>query len=406
MRILHITTSLSGGAALAALRLHKALLDCGVDSRVLTLDADSPDESIFRFKPLIDFQNDSLTTKIARGLLYRINIGMGRYWRMHDKARKGHECIYSYPVSPYLVECHPLVKWADIIHLHWCNNFINYPSFFRKVNKPIVWTFHDIAIGYGGFHFKNDHDALLPYYQQLEEEFMTIKRKALRACDNLNIVSLSKEMYRYTQTIDYLKNKKNYIIPNSVDTSLFRPFDKLESRKLLNLPADKTILLFVSEFVETPSKGLHLLKQAVKELDADKMLVCIVGNYDTKTKESDTIDTRYFGKVTDNETLSRLYSASDFLVMPSSQEVCPQTPLESMACGTPVVVFPTGAMKDYVKPEVGVVCKDYTLESLKEGLSKAMLKSYDSSTIRQYVSDNFSPQMIAIMHIDVYHSLK
>ncbi len=405
MKVLHISTSLTGGAALATLRLHEALLDCGVDSRVLTLDEEQNDVLINQYKPLINFQNNKVLSKLLKSLLYHFNIGTGRYWRMHDNARKGHDCVYSYPISPYRIENHPLVKWADIIHLHWCNNFINYPSFFKKIKKPIVWTFHDISIGYGGFHFKRDHDTLLPYYQQLENEFLAIKRKALAEIDNLTIISLSEEMSDFIQNIDFLKNKTSHIIPNSVNTSLFQLSDKHNCRELLNLPKDKTILLFVSEYVQTPSKGLYLLKQAISEIEHENTLVCIVGNYDKEMPKEDIIDTQYFGKITDTNVLSQLYSASDYLVVPSFQEVCPQTPLESMACGTPVVVFPTGAMKDYVTSEVGVVCKDCTVEALKVGLSQAMQSNYDHSSIRQYVSDNFNPTKIAQEHIDVYKSV-
>ena len=74
-----------------------------------------------------------------------------------------------------------------------------------------------------------------------------------------------------------------------------------------------------------------------------------------------------------------------------------------MACGTPVVAFPTGAMKDYIHGEHGVVCKECTVQALKEGIAKAMNTTYDSAVLRQYVSDNFSPEVIAKQYIDVYN---
>ena len=103
--------------------------------------------------------------------------------------------------------------------------------------------------------------------------------------------------------------------------------------------------------------------------------------------------------------MSKLYSASNYLVVPSSQESFGQTPLEAMACGTPVVVFPTGAMKDYVLPQYGVVCKDCSLRALKDGIEEALKKSYDGYQLRKYVTDNFSPSKIAQMYIIVYKSI-
>lgn len=405
MTILHITTHQTGGAALAVLRLHKALLDEGVDSLVLTLDGNKCNDKISLFHPIIDLRQPKGLAKMAKSVLYKANIGIGRYWRMHDEARKGHECQYTYPVSPYRIENHPLVKWADIIHLHFCDDFINYSTFFKKVNKPIVWTLHDIGIGYGGFHYKNDYERLLSYFNLIENEFISIKKEALLNADNIHLVSLSQEMFDLTKGIDYIKGKPNTIIPNSVDTNCFLSLDRYKSRDDLGLPQEKIILLFVSEYVETLSKGLNLLKQVIASLNNTNILLGIVGNYNKETPLKDTIGTRYFGKISDPETMSKLYSASNYLVVPSSQESFGQTPLEAMACGTPVVVFPTGAMKDYVLPQYGVVCKDCSLEALKDGIEEALNKSYDGYQLRKYVTDNFSPSKIAQMYINVYKSI-
>jgi len=390
---------------MATLRIHRALVDCDVDSCVLTLDDKGNDKRIIEYKPTLDFRESKGVTNITKSLLYKFNMGMGRYWRMHDEARKGHECQYTYPVSTYRVENHPLVKWADIIHLHSCDDFINYPTFFKKIEKPIVWTLHDIGIGYGGFHYKNDYEKLLPYFNLIENEFISIKKEALFNADNIHLVSLSQEMYDFTKEIDYIKGKPNTIIPNSVDTNCFLSLDRNKSRNDLVLPQEKTIFLFVSEYVETLSKGLNILKQVIASLNNTNILLGIVGNYNKETPLKDTIDTRYFGKISDPKTMSKLYSASNYLVVPSSQESFGQTPLEAMACGTPVVVFPTGAMKEYVHPEQGIVCSDCSLQALKAGLNKALQYHYDRNAIREYVYNNFSPTKIANMHIDLYESI-
>lgn len=401
MKVLHISTHQTGGAALAAFRLHHSLIDNGVDSRMLTLDGDCADNNVVCYKPVFDFQK----SKIFKSILYRLGIGIGRYWRVHDKARKGHECQYTYPVSLYRVERHPLVKWADVIHLHFCDDFINYPTFFKKVKKPIVWTLHDISIGYGGFHYKNDYDALLPYYKELETAFLKIKSDSISKARNLSIVSLSQEMYNLTKKIDYLSDKPNIIVLNSVDSTKFQLFDKKQCRSELGIPQDKIILLFVSEYVEVQSKGLALLKDAILSMHQENILLCIVGNHSADLHSKDIVATRYFGKIKDSVLLSKIYSAADLLVVPSTQESFGQTPMEAMSCGTPVVVFPSGAMKDYVCPGQGIVCKDCSLQALKDGLNKALHNHYDRSAIREYVGKNFSPDIIANMHVELYESI-
>ncbi len=399
MKVLHISTHQTGGAALAAFRLHRSLIDNGVDSRMLTLDGNCDDINVVCYKPVFAFHK----SKVFKRILYRLDIGIGRYWRMHDVARKGHECHYTYPVSLYRVENHPLVKWADVLHLHFCDDFINYPTFFRKVKKPIVWTLHDIGIGYGGFHYKNDYNALIPYYKKLETEFLRIKSDSISKARYLSIVSLSQEMYDFTKKIDYLRDKPNHIVFNSVDSTKFQMFDKKQCRSELKLPQDKTILLFVSEYVEVQSKGLSLLKEATRSMHQENILLCIVGNHSADLPLKDIVATHYFGKKTDSVLLSKIYSATDLLVVPSTQESFGQTPLEAMSCGTPVVVFPSGAMKDYVRPKQGVVCKDCSLESLKDGLTEALAKEYNREDLRKYAIENFSPTRIAEEYIMVYN---
>ena len=91
MRVLQITTLQSGGASIAAKRLHQALLDCEIESRILTLEKHSNNDGIISYKPFLDFSSKRIIPKIVKGLLYRFGIGMGRWWRMHvgTEERKG-----------------------------------------------------------------------------------------------------------------------------------------------------------------------------------------------------------------------------------------------------------------------------------------------------------------------------
>ncbi len=405
IRILHISTHQIGGAALAALRLHNALLKSSVNSRFLTLEGNSNRENqIYVYRPLLDFRKNHGLSKIIKSLLYRTNLFMGRWWRMHDKARSnGHNCHYTYPVSPYRVEQHPLVRWADVIHLHFCDDFINYPTFFKKVKKPIVWTIHDKGFVYGGFHYKIYFDRYNTYYREIEQQFINIKKQSISCAKRLSLISLSDDMSTLISKTDYLGNRPVIKIYNCVDYNIFKPYDKNLCRIELNLPANKTILLFIAEYIYDERKGFPVLLQSIKEMGKNNIIICAVGNYDTNSISEQREDVIYLGKISDSTMLSKLISASDFLVAPSYDESFGLTPIEAMACGTPVVAFPTGAMKDYIHSEHGVVCKECTVQALKEGIAKAMNTTYDGAVLRQYVSDNFSPEVIAKKYIDVYN---
>lgn len=394
MNVLHITTTTTGGAALATLRLHHALLYMGINSRVLVLNNTGDVSGVY------EYGHSDMIDRLIRSLLYRMNLGIGKYWRMHDTARQNGSCQYSYPLSTYRVENHPLVKtWADIVHLHWCDDFVNYPTFFTKIRKPIVWTLHDISIGYGGFHYKSDYSALKDLYHDMEESFVSIKRNAIQSCDKLSFVSLSQEMCDFCESVEYLRDRRNVILPNVIDTSIFDIYPREECRMTLNMSEQKRVVLFVSEYVDNPNKGLVDLIDAVSGMPDTELWV--IGH--TGKQSSDKI--KYVGKISDTSLLARYYSASDLLAIPSRQESFAQTALESMACGTPVVAFPCGCLPQVINDTNGIVCNTFSIVELKEAIEKVFSRQYNPDTIRQQIVSEYSPQIVAQKYINFYQSI-
>lgn len=405
MKILHITTMSTGGAFIAAKRLSDELIKHGEESKILVLDTSA------LFKDTIPFCKHTflktLLFHILKSFLYRFKIGIGKYWRLHDSARNlGGNCLYSYPISLFRVEKHQLVrKWADIIHLHWCDNFINYTSFFPSVKKPIIWTMHDVSIQYGGFHFDNDYFRLCDYYHDIETLFIQIKRDALEDKKNIRIITPCQEMQRRLESVPYLKNMDIMVLPNIVDFEKFNIKRKNESRNRLKLP-EKKILLFVSEYVETESKGLNDLRTAIKQIKEFDILLCIIGNYDIQKAKQDEIDSIYIGKIIEPELLSLYYSAADLLVVPSYQESFAQTPFEAMACGTPIVAYPCGAIPEYTNVKNGIVCKNKDIAELRDSIVLALQHKYEPSEIRESILQKLSPDEVIIKYIDLYKDFK
>jgi glycosyltransferase involved in cell wall biosynthesis len=64
-----------------------------------------------------------------------------------------------------------------------------------------------------------------------------------------------------------------------------------------------------------------------------------------------------------------VYSAADVFVLPSHAENMPQTVVESLACGTPVVAFDVGGVPEIVRPgETGLLARLRDVEHLAEQL--------------------------------------
>lgn len=79
--------------------------------------------------------------------------------------------------------------------------------------------------------------------------------------------------------------------------------------------------------------------------------------------------------------------------------------MEAMACGTPVVAFPCSGAHDLINQENGVVCDDFTVEALAEGIRLAMSRTYDSKKIREDVINRLSYDKIAKQYVELYEKI-
>lgn len=175
------------------------------------------------------------------------------------------------------------------------------------------------------------------------------------------------------------------------------------ARKALSLPEDKVIFLFSAYTITEDRKGLRQLIAALERLQRSDILLVCLGRY--KEKPSATFEIRCEGFVSDCPALSQYYSAADFFVLPSFQEAFAQTPLEAMACGTPVVAFPCSGARDLINPDNGIVCDDFTVEALQKGILQAMQKSYDKDTIIRDLRRRFSYDVIARQYLTLYRKI-
>ena len=390
MRVLHISTYDSGGAGLCCLRIHQSLLDIGIESKVLVLYKTSENENVFSYG-LYKSKMSKLPSKLFRFLGLKVT----EYNKILELGNEN-QTSYSRPISPINLAKHELVEWADVIHLHWVNNFVDYPSFFPNVKKPIVWTLHDENLFYGIAHYEKGRLSSNKY----ELKYKQIKTDAVRKAKNLNIVFLSKMFYEQFGKDEILNNcNKKIIINNSVDGNVFYPRNREEVRKKYNLDLNKKIILFMANVITNPIKGLDVLIEALRELDMKDFVVLAIGS----NPENHTWPfVKTIGLVKNEEKLSELISAADYYAMPSYKEAFSQAPMEAMACGLPVVAFPVSGTSELINNTNGVVCQDFTKESLKEGLLRLVKNTYYSVTIRNNVLDNFSPKVIANKYADLY----
>lgn len=407
MRVLHITYTTSGGAGIAVLRLHKALLEQGIESKVLVGQTNIVSDDIVKatetMRGRYKVPNIPVLDKIIRALR-RKGKCMTPMEKMEfelAKLDRKYPAYFDLPLSSFELEKHPLVAWADVINIHWISGYVDFPTFFANVKKPVVWTMHDLNPMYGGFHHVRLREKYYNQYESLEKESYNVKKKALAGFGNLTLIALSSEMERLMKGHEFYKERQIFKIHNCVEPSASPIVEKAALRNMLEWPVDKKILLFVNKNMNDSEKGLSELLESLDMMDSDNiMLACVGDGYVPDSKKQ--IDVRHYRSVSDAIWLKLLYSAADFLVQPSHQEAFPLTPIEALCCGTPVIITPVSGAKDMINEDNGVVSSGYAPVDISEAIKLALSRRYDSERIRSCAIENYSPQHVAKQYIDVY----
>ena len=114
------------------------------------------------------------------------------------------------------------------------------------------------------------------------------------------------------------------------------------------------------------------------------------------------------GRIFDQISLCLLYNAADALVIPSRVDNLPNTGVESLACGTPVISFDTCGLPDIVShKKTGYLAKPFESESLASGI-KWVLKqtpSLLSKNARKKSIDQYSYPVISKKYLDIYEKV-
>lgn len=396
MKVLHISNNDSSGAGLCAYRLHTAMKLEGIDSRMLvfskTHENDTSVMEVFKYRKFI--------YRCFHALLRKIGIYTFEYDRLVQMSQRNHTC-YTRPVFPFDLSNHPWVQDADIVHLHWVDDFFDQVKFITTIKKPIVWTLHDENLFYGVAHYQNKTIENNP----LEIKYREIKKKMVDNSHNLNFVLLSNFFVRKFGQTSILQKHRFKVIPNSVDCSKYKMIDKKVAQDSLGLKSDFDYFVFVAYSIIDGRKGLDKLIQAVDDLnkEKDKYRIIAVGDNKGFTGYRTVIET---GLIHDSRKMAMWFSAADYFVMPSLQEAFSQSPIEAMACGKPAIVFPVSGTEELITTKNGIVCEGFSKSDLLNGIKKALNKEFDSNEIRRDVSERFSAQTIVKEYMDFYKQIQ
>lgn len=370
MKILLVNTFDRGGAGIACRRFHEGLMNIGVSSDLLVRERSKKLPHVHAFMP-----SESERMKLrARRILFELRLASHpvknsrEVWKEKfiSKLPEGAE-YYSFPDTRFDITETDVYKQADLIHLHWVADFLDYESFFRKNTKPLVWTLHDMAPFKGGKHYEEKHLQFSDAAKDVEKKNLEIKKAALSSVKNLNVVTPSRWLGSLSSKSEVLGKFPHSVISNGVDANIYKPLDKNFARDVLGIPRDRTAIVFVADNLNNARKGFSLLTSAISALGDNKALLCAIGAGDS-TLPSNVMS---LGRIDDERLMAIAYSAADVFVIPSLEDNFPNTVVEAHMCGTPIIGFPTGGIKEMIDNNVdGLLCTEVGVESLRRTIEK------------------------------------
>lgn len=381
MKIVHINTYSHGGAATSAMRIKEALNQSGITA-------------------------DMINAQKYRWPFYAERLAFLPYEK--DKSVRFQFSLANFGID---ISKYSLIKNADIIHLHWINQgFLSVKGIERLIasGKPIVWSLHDMWPFTGGCHYSGDCKNF---------------KAGCGNCKFLKNPSVRDLSFRVLQSKNGLKDinfiassnwltglaKKSSLLFQSNVTALHTPINTDLYKRNIKINTGKNAVLFAASKISEPRKGFRYFLEAlrlIKKIDPNRKIeVHIAGKTDLQFDLPYPVI--YLGDIKAEREMVSAYSNADVFVIPSVEDNLPNTVLESLSCGCPVVGFDTGGIPEMVTHlNDGYICRKGDAMVLADGILYALNnKQLFSERARQKAESKFSYPIIGKQYIDFYQSL-
>lgn len=370
MKVIHLNFfDIKGGAARAAYRIHHCLRDAGIDSWMWVNIAVADDWMVqgptSRTEKSLAHLREYLAVPLRRTL------------------KTGNPIIHSPAVVPSQWMKRINQSDADIVHLNWIANEMLSIAEIGRIEKPIVWTLHDMWAFCGAEHYTEDfrwREGYLrenrPIYEAgFDLNRWTWQRKRRHWQRPMQIVTPSQWLADCAHESLLMHDWPLTVVPNPIDTGRWKPLARGLARELLGLPADVPLLLFGAlGGGADPRKGFDLLLGALEHLRDEPRVkgleLVVFGQLAPQSPLALGFPIHYTGHLYDDLSLRALYSAADALVIPSRQDNLPNTGVEAHACATPVIAFDIGGLPDIVAHKcTGYLAKAFDTQNLARGIT-------------------------------------
>ena len=399
MLVLHLSTSESGGAGLAASRLAAAQVSNGINAHILSNQGKSGQARNIP-KNLWSICKSKITTA-SNILLTKANVPAHSIFSVSSIRR---ETIVS--LKPEIIHIH---NWYNLLSLSDINFFLE--------NFSVVFTMHDMRLLTGGCHYSLDCTNFQTNCMNCPQtrtslNFNSAQKRELEAIFMANrgryaVVAPSNWLSGLALENSIGSNASEVLsIPNAINKKDLRfsaePLNKNES--------GTSNLLFVSHDLDSPIKGLDLLLSALVELEEKYELrfnLTTVGRGFERISINSKLVVTNIEKC-DPVQMKQLMRSQDALVVPSRNDNSPNVILEAQSIGLVVIASAVGGISELVlENETGFIFDPNT-----DSLVQSLLNFHNAKNLevirknaQEFSWDRNNESNIVASHVALYERL-
>ena len=397
MRIAHLNTSRTGGAALASMRYSLALESVGLKNDLYALGSQDPEIS----EQALSITRTPFETLKSKGL----TVFQQKFLQL------GSTLITPISSEPKSIE--KIISKYDLIHLHSTYNILNSQGFTRLIDsgKKVVVTLHDQRWFTGGCHYSADCEnyksscANCPRASTLGKLLISnsfAKYEKIWANDpRIKVITPSHWLSEQARSSKLLANAEISVIRNPIpDFEEGHPSTKSFNKNDVEDSLNK--IVFIADNLQNHLKGLDVLLSALCELtDIEKkqFSLLVIGSNPPAVNRF-PISTKHV-KATSAQELSGYLEQQDLLVVPSRQDNLPNVIGEAFSCGIKVIGSNIGGIPEVIDAEVGEIFQSENYQELVNIIINFDY-SYSREKVRSHFKSNFSYEIIGKQIANLY----
>lgn len=375
----------TGGAATAADRVARSLHQAG--NNIYRISANAPANSILSEHSL----QESRKLQLLKALTGNKLLSFTSRLRKHDLLRQVKKAL-------------AIIK-PDFVSLHNIHG-ADWPIELAGValdQCPTSWTLHDCSSFLGSYYPEYCTKATKESLLRLEKFWHNILSHKSKT--QFSFIAPSEWMQTAAQS-SYWSSFRSSCIPYPIFNKYHSKSDQADCKKVLGVDPSKITVLSVAGNLTEDRKGGFILKDILDNENLSHLQFILMGRVDSKLKTAPNV--KSMGFIEDDELKRIAYTSADIMLHPAPIDNLPNTVIESLACGTPVLAFYTGGLPDMVAPGKNgwLVEKIDSVSIISELKNIVTTRSFEkmNSQYSEIDERKFSPTKVAEDYLEHFKS--